>query len=725
MGDLTSDEIQPCHFNYLIKYMDLIECPVCRELFPQDEIERHVNVCLDSQLATASPPMTAGTPAAVVCDKVPPPIIQTKDPQKDQHSLQEDNHPKHEKNTTEGQHVIKATYAQINDLDLKDWNTLSIAELTEYTKKNGSTSLKSVNSKRGKYYCQRGMESEQFDSPPQPKPTQTSDIPSPLLRILDDDRYFDVLFYFPLEENKVIRAHSFILSIRSPLFLLELKDMQRVDGIFLYQVTDFSYLLFKTLIEVIYGVTPLSTLTKIPMGPELQSLYSASKQAMEQDIIGLSDLSCCDVHFIVDSDNSTVSHVGFSRILLYNISDYFKSLMDEKYNEYLASGKTRDKSQFSVPFDISQYLPPSDPGPLVITLHVATGGERRMTDGLKVLLHNLYLQGSYEGSTEMAPTLLYLSDMFNFKRSSTEYESIICQKLVVTLDRWNDLHSSIRNDRVLIHITPSVLNHVRVTNKYDTITSWKKTSVIAIFRHTPISCLGALEKDNSEDQLLGLTDFPDALVTTSFKDIPTLTALACIAFVRSDIPLCVVLSRLYLKKIGRILQRKDLIEIMAVHGFVYYRDIIHCCVAGIEMGSTFASELKKYLSELVGELSYSYNILSETRGYLCNTDVLDGAVHQCFDRNCLCFYVFNILLMIQHQHDVPFVTRVQVYSVKYVHHAIRKCAKSVWSMVRCSVFRKRRLNLLSCAIGATDYGSSWYRVTIIHSINICLYFISL
>ncbi|EDR24402.1 hypothetical protein EDI_298930, partial [Entamoeba dispar SAW760] len=248
---------------------NLIECPICGQMVPQNQIEEHANLCLDAMNEGRTPPIV------ILPDEIDRNRNQRRENSNNLNSSSSTTNQKYnnlddllnsitrkENNETKDipeeiennksnlneviasppieEHIVSIQKPIDVIIDINELSSTGIYQMiqTKHFTNNSNKGFKGEIQMKFKEQQKLIELPIELNNPVDPliymanqsqkskKDIHSEDIPigwglkeNVYKEIMDKDkRYFDTIIYFPNEPGKYIRAHSFILASRSPLF---------------------------------------------------------------------------------------------------------------------------------------------------------------------------------------------------------------------------------------------------------------------------------------------------------------------------------------------------------------------------------------------------------------------------------------------------------------------------------------------------------------------------
>ncbi|ELP87864.1 hypothetical protein EIN_274310 [Entamoeba invadens IP1] len=644
-----------------------MECPICGAIFPINEIEDHVNRCLDDNEARSfTNPAPAAAPLPTPKASVPPmqTVTKKKDKSTKDTSDQIDLLDHFLTSSTEFPGVSEiqtqpivvedhaVTLGQKVDF-LIDFNELQFTDLyNAYQKTSFSKDFVCPHSKirMSEMFTQCHIGSSLINVTNALQPSRTSlptqkeqkysvDITIPIgighnvfpLLVGMELRYFDVVIYFPKEGNLVIFAHSFILAARSPLFQVELNEMERIEGVFFYGVTEYSYTSFFALINYMYkGITKQAFLDQ---AAELEAVYSPSNNPIIEDILALKNPHFYDGFFSVTKNNVEVKRIGFSRLLFFMFSEYFNELFERKQREYSNTGRLRRYSE--LPHRVGQSvfdtiistlkmdnksLPTGDPEPFVFVIkgdnEEVDVVEQAIYEIVSFIYHNgvgkpyVLDESKMDDMTKqrVVPIVLHFSYLFKETVLSIECEKVLKKNLLVNTMNCNGLFLSMRNaswkfKRFLVEkLAEGVLGCQHLEN----IVRWTDDVVDCFYEI--LFTYGLLCEEGPSE--------------TNLRKMETYGVLGVVSFCRESHKQSDKVSEFCLAYFERVMQRRDIIEFLGVNGYEGIRPLICACSVGGTRSRKYQERSVGILRRVLSDVVKEYSNLALSRGNTYVTEAL-------------------------------------------------------------------------------------------------------
>ncbi|ELP85958.1 hypothetical protein EIN_135820 [Entamoeba invadens IP1] len=635
--------------------MEMVPCPICGELFPVTQIEQHANFCIDSIVfgrRVPSNPQQFHVPPP----QHPPPFPNA--PKKEEKEMKESKEVnRREKKTEHTEMKDEPEMKDIPQLPPPPMDKIEPNELEE----SGVTVEKDENLFEIIFNVMNNKEhadnekSEEVDVAQTENFTKLKKAVDPLvfmatkqakhntesrskdiemewsgesnvfpLLLVKDKRYFDTIIYFPQEEEKVITAHSFVLAARSPLFQVELGEMEKRQGVYYYEVGGYTYEEFTVLIQFMYDSVEHSELEKSPRLKQLDSIYSPSTNTFIQDILLLHNKKFFD-GFFEFSDGYSVEKVGFNRVLLYLFSRYFEKLLEKEQNEFLMKkvSTTDTENTQERGKGMQEIMPTSDPTPCVVEVKLEKGEMSAACQGIGEFIKYIYLNGTYRldencvdenMNQKVIPMLLYFSYVFDEEELSVECERVLCQNLLINAMNCNLVFSYVKkcSEQFKKYLVNSLVESMYSSPfQYDAVSIWKAEIVNLVFD----SVKDIIQYDKVKRGIHSIEEVPTNVTEIFLRDINKVGIIGSIAFVNKTSELCEPVSLVCLAIFYDIVTRSEVDQMLRVEGYHALLPIITACW----IGTNYQSNVQKHLNDLIdiilNHLSKNFLALATTRNH--------------------------------------------------------------------------------------------------------------
>ncbi|GAB1219603.1 hypothetical protein ENUP19_0039G0018 [Entamoeba nuttalli] len=700
---------------------NLIECPICGQMIPQNQIEQHANLCLDAMNEGRSPPIVILTDEinSLNNDSSELPISSSHSTYSSSNlnspdGSQRRENPKELNNTNQNYNNLADLLNSITTTDNIETKeipeeiennkrnsqnnsnelissppieehivniqkpvdvTININELSStgiyqmIQKKHFNTSCKDFKEDNQKNFKEQQKLIElpiELENPVDPliymanqqqktkKDIHSEDIPigwelkgNIYKEIMENDnRYFDTILYFPNEPGKYIRAHSFILAARSPLFQIELEGMTRIEGMFLYEVKQYKYDDFLYFIKVLYGVSPRITVTNDNKQlKDIDGMYSPSSENIINDILNLQNSKFFDGYFIITKEGNEVERIGFSRILFYLFSDYFKELFDKKQINYINDGIKRNLSSISsLGLDVAQITPTGDFQPFIFKIKGDNEEICYIHQAITEFIKCIYLNKNYSLEEDkideitiqrVIPILLHFGSLFKQNLLVFNCERILGHNLIIKPTNCNALFYSMRasSDRFKQFLINGLLETLPGFTQIDVIEQWRKEIVDMIYELTK-ELTGYVFIKEENDKL------PLETTCINLRDIQKLASIAMVSFVNQNSDKSLLISQLCSNKFSILTNRKDVIEFLCYKGFRDILPVLMACFVGSMKKIKVQELLKVIVHDIIVTLCHSFSTLSTLRGYIPITekffDIVNTTLQSSFQNYEIC-----------------------------------------------------------------------------------------
>ncbi|EDR23660.1 hypothetical protein EDI_237470 [Entamoeba dispar SAW760] len=676
---------------------NLIECPICGQMVPQNQIEEHANLCLDAMNEGRTPPIV------ILPDEIDRNRNQRRENSNNLNSSSSTTNQKYnnlddllnsitrkENNETKDipeeiennksnlneviasppieEHIVSIQKPIDVIIDINELSSTGIYQMiqTKHFNNNSNKGFKGEIQMKFKEQQKLIELPIELNNPVDPliymanqsqkskKDIHSEDIPigwglkeNVYKEIMDKDkRYFDTIIYFPNEPGKYIRAHSFILASRSPLFQIELERITKIEGIFLYEIKQYKYDNFLCFINVLYGAVPRINLTNSNEElKDIDGMYSPSSKNIINDILNLQNSNFFDGYFIITKEGNEIERIGFNRILFYLFSDYFKELFDKKQINYINDGIKRNLSSISsLGLDITQITPTGDYQPFIFKIKGDNEEICYIHQAITEFIKYIYLNGYYsleedkidEITTQrVIPILLHFGSLFKQNSLVVICEKILGHNLIINPINCNTLFYSMRSssDRFKQFLINGLLETLIGFTQIDIIEQWRKEIIDMIYELTKdLTGYTFVNKENGE--------LPLEPTCINIRDIPKLASVAMVSFINQNSDKSLLISQLCINKFSTLIHRKDIIEFLCYKGFRDILPILITCFIGSMKKTKVQESLKIIVNDIIVIICHSFSILSTIRGYIPITEEFMNIINTTLQSCCLFFILF-------------------------------------------------------------------------------------
>ncbi|KAL7715268.1 BTB domain-containing protein [Entamoeba marina] len=457
-----------------------------------------------------------------------------------------------------------------------------------------------------------------------------------------DEFFFDVVISFKNNEDSqpnIIKAHSFVLASRSPLFYVELKEMKRVEGVYFYEVENYSYKDFEMFIRALYSIEPVEKMNTTKELREIISTYSITKGDIMNSIINLQQEVFFDGFFCITKNEEEVERLGFSKLLFYLRSDYFFTLF-QKINT-----QSRDVTLFpDLGIPKEKYTPKSDTTPFIFKIKGDNEKMGFIKTAIQEFIQFIYKQWKYSldvsswnevSSQKVLPILLHFSYIFKEPTLSVICERLLGQNLIITPKNSNALFLSMNmsSDRFKYYLVTNLLDSMKEYSDFNVIREWKKEIVEIIYNIT--QNLTGYDVVKQITASTGGVEHPLHINCLSINDIQQISRVALISFLNTTSEQSEIVRECCIRKFHNLLSRSDVINYLIIKGLRELLPILLACVGGTSFDSPISKQLNDIMNSLLITICNSYSTLSPLRGFIPLTDNLINNVNRLIESSCL------------------------------------------------------------------------------------------
>ncbi|KAL7714453.1 BTB domain-containing protein [Entamoeba marina] len=481
-----------------------------------------------------------------------------------------------------------------------------------------------------------------------------------------DEYFFDVVISFKNKENSqpnIIKAHSFVLASRSPLFYVELKEMKRIEGVYFYEVENYSYKDFEMFIRVLYSIEPVEKMESTATLSAIASTYSITKGDIMNDIINLQQESFFGGFFCITKNEEEVERLGFSKLLFYLCSDYFFTLFQKNKNT-----QSRDVTLFpDLGIPKEKYTPKSDTTPFFFKIKGDNEEVGFIKTAVLEFIQFIYKQWKYSldvsfwnevSCQKVLPILLHFSYIFKEPTLSVICERLLGQNLIITPKNSNALFLSmnISSDRFKYYLVTNLLDSLKEYSDFNVIREWKKEIVEIIYNIT--QNLTGYDVVKQITATTGGVEYPLQINCLSINDIQQISCIALISFLNTTSEQSEIVRECCIRKFNTLLSRSDVINFLIVKGLRELLPILLACVGGTSFDSPISKQLNDIMNSLLITICHSYSTLSPLRGFIPLTDNLINYVNRLLESSFTttksCSFHFTIM---NEQHNTEYITK--------------------------------------------------------------------